>query len=149
MGEKLERLKPLSLFLLRAVMGAVFMAHGYPKLFKPSAQLFEAFGRWGFPAWAVYLAGAVEFFGGALLVLGLFTRFAALLLSGQMAVAFLKAHYPRAAAEKGLLGFLGRGGDEFPLVLCAAAFALLTLGAGIISVDALLFGKKKARPAKA
>lgn len=142
MSEKLEALKPVSLLLLRVVLGVVFMAHGYPKLFAPSEQRFQFFTSIGFPAWAAYVAGAVEFFGGLLLIAGLFTRVAAFFLSGEMAVAFLRVHYPRAAEEGGALGFLGRGGDEFPLVLCVASFLLLTIGAGVLSLDALLFRKK-------
>lgn len=143
MGEKLEALKPLSLLLLRLVMGAAFMAHGYPKLFEPREQRFQFFANLGFPEWAVYVAGVVEFFGGLLLIAGLFTRIAAFFLSGEMAVAFLLAHYPRALASGGLLGFLGSGRDEYPLLLCVASFLLLTLGAGVLSLDALLFRKKK------
>lgn len=142
MGEKLEALKPVSLLLLRVALGAVFMAHGYPKLFEPNEQRFQFFTGAGFPAWAAYLAGAVEFFGGLLLIAGLFARVAGFLLSGQMAVAFLRVHYPRAAEQGGVLGFLGRVGDELPLLLCVASFLLLTLGAGVLSLDALLFRKK-------
>jgi len=142
MSEKLEALKPLSVLLVRVVMGGVFMAHGYPKLFQVTEQRVQSFVNMGFPGWAVYVAGAVEFFGGILLLAGLFTRIAAFLLSGEMAVAFLKVHYPRAASQGGVLGFLGRGGDEFPLLLCVAAFLVLTLGAGAISLDALIFRKK-------
>ncbi|MFQ5817219.1 MAG: DoxX family protein [Terriglobia bacterium] len=143
MGEKLEALKPLSLLLLRVVMGAAFMAHGYPKLFEPSERHFQFFATLGFPAWAVSVAGLVEFFGGLLLIAGLFTRVAAFFLSGEMAVVFLRAHLPAALEKGGLLGFLGRSRDEYPLLLCVASFLLLTLGAGALSLDAVLFRKKK------
>ena len=82
MGEKLEALKPLALLLLRLVMGAAFMAHGYPKLFAPGEPRFQYFTSLGFPWWGVYVAGAVEFFGGLLLIVGLFTRVAAFFLTG-------------------------------------------------------------------
>jgi len=141
MLEKLNVLRPLGLLLVRLAVGAAFMAHGYPKLFQPTEQMFRLFANIGFPTWTVYLAGAVEFFGGLLLVIGLFTRVAAFFLSGQMAVAFLKAHYARTLTQ-GYLAFLGSGADEYPLVLCVVAFLLLTLGAGAISVDRLVFREK-------
>ncbi len=99
MLEKLSVLRPLGLLLVRLVLGAVFVAHGYPKLFQPTEQMFQFFGNIGFPPWTVYLAGAVEFLGGLLLVLGLYTRVAAFFLSGQMAVAFLRVHYPGTLAK--------------------------------------------------
>lgn len=141
MLEKLTVLRPLGLLLVRLVLGAVFTAHGYPKLFQPTEQMFQLFGNIGFPPWTVYVAGVVEFFGGLLLVIGLYTRVAAFFLSGQMAVAFLKVHYPSTLA-KGHLAFLGSGTDEYPLVLCVVAFLLLTTGAGAISVDRLIFREK-------
>ena len=136
---KLEVLKPLGLLLVRAVVGAALIVHGYPKLFQ-SPLFLERFPQMGFPAWAVYVAGTVEFFGGALLVLGLFTRFAAFFISGEMLVAFLQVHWK--LHERPWYGFLGNGGDEYPLVLCVTAFLLFTLGAGAISLDGLLFKGK-------
>lgn len=141
MLEKLTVLRPLGLLLVRLALGAVFMAHGYPKLFQPTKQMFQLFANFGFPSWAVYVAGAVEFFGGLLLVIGLFTRVAAFFLSGQMVVAFLKVHYP-STLVKGHLAFLGSGADEYPLVLCVVVFLLLTTGAGAISVDRPIFREK-------
>lgn len=136
---KLEVLKPLGLLLVRLVVGAVLMAHGFPKLFA-SAPFLEGFPKMGFPDWAVYVAGTVEFFGGLLLVFGLFTRVAALFISGEFFVAFLKVHWK--LGERDLFGFLGKGGDEFPLVLCVLAFLLMTLGAGAVSLDRLIFKEK-------
>lgn len=136
---KLEVLKPLGLLLVRVAVGAALMAHGFPKLFA-SARFLEAFPPMGFPAWTVYVAGTVEFFGGALLVLGLFTRVAAFFISGQFFVAFLKVHWK--PGERDLFGFLGQGGDEYPLVLCVVAFLLMTVGAGAISLDRLIFKEK-------
>ena len=81
----------------------------------------------------VYLAGSVEFFGGILLIGGFLTRVAGLLVAGQMAVAVLKFHLRN--------GLTGQGGYEFALILGCAALALMTLGAGLISLDRLIFGK--------
>lgn len=133
---KLNALRPVGLLLVRVVVGGILMAHGFPKLFD-NAMYLERFSQMGFPAWAVYAAGAVEFFGGLLLVVGLFTRIAAFLIAGEFFVAFVRVHWQ--AAERGLFGFLGRGGDEYPLVLSVLAFLLLTVGAGAISLDRLVF----------
>lgn len=139
MSEKLSVLQPVGLLLVRLVMGAALMVHGYPKLFA-SGPFLERFPQMGFPAWTVYLAGTVELFGGALLVLGLFARYAGFLISGQMFIAFLMVHWK--FAERGALGFLGSSRDEYPLLLAVAAFLLFAAGAGKLSLDYLIFRDK-------
>lgn len=130
--QSLEKLKPLALLLLRAALGVVFIYHGYPKLFGHTRQTMDAFAHTGFPPYFAYLAGVTEFFGGCLLIVGLFTRIAGLLIAGEMAVALVQVHKiledPRAVHNY-----------EFPLVLAVAAFALASLGAGLISFDHVLF----------
>jgi len=134
----LEELKPLALLLLRAAIGVIFVYHGYPKLFTHTRQAMDGFVHMGFPPYFVYIAGVIEFFGGCLLVAGLFTRIAALLLAGEMAVALVQVHNivsePRAVPHY-----------EFPLALAAGAFALASLGAGIVSFDQVLFREGRAR----
>lgn len=137
---KLEFLRPLGLLLVRLVMGAALMAHGFPKLFTRTAMFMERFPQLGFPAWTVYAAGMVEFVGGFFLLIGLFTRPVAFFISGQFFVAFLVIHWK--AGERGIFGFLGSIGDEYPLLLCVVAFLLLTVGAGGLSLDRLLFKGK-------
>jgi putative oxidoreductase len=84
----------------------------------------------------VYIAGALELGGGALLVIGLFTRFLGLLLTAEMAVALWRDEkifqHPLAIDAYGLA-----------LVLGVGAFALATFGAGPVSLDRLFFGKGK------
>ena len=133
---KINLLQPVGYLLVRLLIGLAMMAHGYPKLFA-SERFLTAFPQMGFPAWSVYLAGSVEVFGGALLVLGLVTRYAAFLISGQMFVAFLMVHWK--VAENGYLGFLGKSRDEYPLLLAVVAFLLFTTGAGKLSLDAIIF----------
>lgn len=133
---KINLLQPVGYLLIRLLIGLAMIAHGYPKLFA-SERFLTAFPQMGFPAWSVYLAGSVEVFGGALLVLGLFARYAAFLISGEMFVAFLVVHWKYT--ENGALGFLGRGGDEYPLVLAVTTFLLFTAGAGKLSLDSLIF----------
>jgi len=81
----------------------------------------------------VAISGVLETFGGALLIAGLFTRPAALLLAGEMAVAIWKVH--------SLHGIMAVKDYEFPLSLFAACFALATVGAGIASLDHAIFGE--------
>lgn len=131
----LEKLKPLALLLLRLGLGVIFIYHGYPKLFGHTHEEMQAFSRMGFPAYFLYIAGAVEFFGGCLLILGLFTRLAALLLAGEMAVAILRVHLPQG-------GWTAVSNYQFPLALAVAAFALVAVGAGAVSFDRALFKTK-------
>lgn len=128
----LEKLKPLALLLLRAALGFVFMVHGWPKLFGQNSGMHQFFTDHGLPGSFVYVAGVLELFGGGLLVLGLFTRAIAFLLAIEMAVAIWKVHL--------LKGYLAVREYEYPLVLCAACFALATIGAGFLSIDQPLFG---------
>lgn len=82
----MEKLKPLALLLLRMGLGAIFIYHGYPKLFSHSHEvLFDMANRNGLPGYVARLAGVVEVFGGAMLVVGVFTRFVGLLLTAEVA----------------------------------------------------------------
>jgi len=132
----LEKLKPLGLLVLRVALGGIFMFHGYPKLFDDPAHWVQAFAKMGFPGYFAYLAGVLELFGGGLLIIGLFTRGAALLLAIEMGVALVRVHIPASgiyAVEK----------YELPLILGAAALALATTGAGFISFDAFTFESRR------
>lgn len=131
---RLEKLKPLGLLLLRLGLGVIFMYHGFPKLFGNTQQTVAAFVKLGLPGYLAYVAGVVEFFGGCLLIIGLFTRLAGLLLAATMAVAIWKAHLGK--------GLLAVGEYEFPLALGVGAFALMTCGAGLFSLDHFLFRGK-------
>jgi putative oxidoreductase len=87
----------------------------------------------GFPPYFVYIAGVIEFFGGCLLIVGLFTRVAGLFLAGEMAVALVKVH--------GILSHpMKVDAYQFPLAMAVGAFALATFGAGLISLDQAVFG---------
>lgn len=116
--------------LLRAVTGAMFMQHGVQKLF----GLLLAPGReWsGAPAMfsQFWFAGVLEVFGGALIVLGLFTRPVAFLLSGEMAVAYFQFHGPRALVP-------ALNGGEVVVLFCFIYLYLSVAGGGPHSLDAL------------
>jgi putative oxidoreductase len=136
----LNSLQPIALLVLRVALGVIFIFHGYPKLAHMSGGMQANFQQHGLPGYFVYIAGILETFGGGLILVGLFTRPAALLLAIEMGVAIAKVHSSH--------GYLGVHEYEFPLALAAACFALATVGAGPISIDQPLFegGGGKARP---
>jgi putative oxidoreductase len=132
----LEKLKPLALLLLRLGLGVILVFHGYPKLFTHTHEAMQGFEHMGFPAYFVYIAGVVEFFGGCLLILGLFTRIAGLLVAGEMAVALVKVH--------GLIANPAKVDNyQFPLLVAVGAFTLAALGAGLISIDQAIYGDRR------
>jgi len=139
----LSSFQPLGLLFLRLAVGIIFLVHGYPKLTRSATAMQGMFVQHGLPAQLVYVAGVLETFGGMLLIVGLFTRPAALLLAIEMGVAIVKVHSSR--------GIMALHEYEFPLALAAACLALATVGAGILSTDHLLFGEgvaSRPRPAK-
>src|SRR3990167_4684665 len=106
---------------LRIGLAIIFIAHGYPKLFKKdsffgTAQFFESINIKPGKFWVV-VVGVVEFFGGIFLLAGLFTQFVALLLAIDMLVAILKV-----SRKKGFVG-----GYEFDLILFLSALSLVVL----------------------
>ena len=139
--QSLERLKPLALLLLRLALAVVFIYHGYPKLFGNVQQFMLGFQHNGFPPYFVYVAGIIELFGGILLILGLFTRIAALLIAGEMLIAVVKVHLPQGTVMQ-------VKNYEFPMVLAAAAFLLATVGAGLISLDHAIYREAGHPPRK-
>jgi putative oxidoreductase len=131
----LDRLQPLGLLVLRVVLGAVMIGHGYGKVFGGLHKHAEFVHSIGLPAWLGYVSSFTEFFGGILLVGGLFTRCAAVAVCIDMLVAILKVHLHN--------GFLNQGGYQFPLALAAIAFSLIFTGSGPMSLD-WVFGRKGA-----
>jgi putative oxidoreductase len=115
---------PRALALLRIVAALLFMEHGTQKLLgfppsdNPGPPLFSLLG----------LAGVLELFGGILLLLGLFTRPVAFVLSGQMAVAYWMAHAPRAFYP------VLNGGDA-AILFCFVFLYLVAAGPGAWSLD--------------
>lgn len=117
------RLSEISLNAFRIVFGAMFWQHGAQKLFglfggNPVESLGSLFG----------LAGVLEFFGGILIVLGLFTRPVAFLLCGEMATAYFRSHFPR-----GWVPIENRG--ELTVLYCFAFLYLAAHGGGRFSLD--------------
>ena len=117
---------PRILGILRIVTGFLFLQHGTAKLFGvPHIAMFDGlqlFSLLGF-------AGVLELVGGLLVLIGLFTRPTAFILSGQMAVAYFMAH-----AVKGFLPILNQG--ELAVMYCFVFLYFAVAGAGAFSIDA-------------
>lgn len=130
----LDKLRPVALLALRFGFGVVFVYHGYPKLFSRVEFYQQAFERLGLPPWLSFAAGITEMFGGALLLLGLFTRVAALLLAAEFLFALWKVHLRE--------GLLAVPEYEFALLVVGAALLLASTGAGPLSLDYVIFRQK-------
>jgi len=121
--------------VLRLAAGTVFIAHGWQKYGVMSA-FGDFLGSMSVPLPEVFAAVviAVEIIGGAALIVGLFTHWAAKLLAIDMLVAFFLVH-----ATNGV--FVQNNGFELVLLLFAVSVALMTVGSGKWSLDAM-WGKK-------
>ncbi|KAB0680047.1 DoxX family protein [Aureimonas leprariae] len=123
----IEAWSPRALAALRIVSGLLFMEHGAQKLLgfppseNPGPPLFSLFG----------LGGVLELFGGILIVLGLFTRPVAFILSGEMAVAYWMFHAPESAFP-----ILNQG--DAAILFCFVFLYLAAAGPGSWSVDGKL-----------
>src|SRR5262245_3821745 len=111
--------------LMRIVTGAVFLWHGSQKLFgfPPLPEGVEI------PAFVTWIGGPVELFGGILVMLGLFTRWAAFICSGQMAVAYWLAHGTKALLPQ-------MNGGELAVIYCFLFLFISAKGGGRWSMDA-------------
>ena len=138
----LNALQPIGLGVLRWALTVIFIYHGYPKLVRADAGMHEFFVQHGFPGYFVGLAGILECAGGGLLAIGLFTRPVALLLALEMGIALWKV--------KLVHGVMAVNEYQFELALAAACLALATVGAGLLSIDHIVFGEdpRKRRPAR-
>ena len=128
----LDRLQPLALVGMRLALGAVMVGHGYHKVFGGLHHHAQFVSGLGLPAWSAYLSSLTEFFGGLMILAGLFTRLAAFAMCIDLGVAIWKVHWPH--------GLMGEGGLEFPLALATIAFALIFFGGGPIALDHILRG---------
>jgi putative oxidoreductase len=118
----LDRMQPLALLLMRLVLGAIMIVHGYYKVFGGFHHHMDMVGSLGLPRWMAYLSAGTEFFGGIGISLGLFTRFFSAAFLIEMSVAIWKVHFKN--------GLTGTGGYEFPMALAAMAFALVCFDSG-------------------
>lgn len=109
--------------LLRIVTGFLFLWHGMQKLFGFPGEVPA-----GAPAFILYTAGPIELIGGALVMIGLFTRWAAFICSGLMAAAYWMGHGMQA-----LLPLQNQG--ELAALYCFVFLFIAARGPGIWSVD--------------
>jgi len=118
----LNRLQPFALLVMRLVLGAIMIAHGYHKVWGGFHHHMDMVGSLGLPRWMAYLSAGTEFFGGIGIVLGFFTRFFSLAFLIEMSIAIWKVHFKN--------GLMGNGGYEFPLALATIALALVCFDGG-------------------
>ncbi|MBX3510377.1 MAG: DoxX family protein [Hyphomonadaceae bacterium] len=129
----LDRFSPQLLSALRIVSALLFIAHGTTKLFGfPPTEMFATPPA---PMTLMWFAGVLEAFGGALLLLGLFTRPVAFVLSGMMAVAYWMAHAPQSVYP------VQNGGDA-AILFCFVFLYIAAAGPGPWALDHALFRKK-------
>ena len=125
--------------LLRLAVGITFVMHGWQKVheigYANIVHMTESL-QMPQPKLAAALLMAAELGGGALLVLGLFTRLAALPIAFVMFVAFWKVHRFNGF-------FLDKRGFEYTFVLFFAALALAFMGPGLLAIDNLLFRRRE------
>lgn len=118
------------LSLLRIMTGLLFFAHGSAKYFQfPHVAMFDSMQPMQ-PMSLIGVAGILELVGGALVVVGLFTRPVAFVLSGMMAVAYFMAHAPQNFQP--LLN-----GGEPAILFCFIFLYLAAAGGGAWSLDAM------------
>lgn len=120
---------------MRIVFGLMFMQHGAQKLFavlgrEEAAELLSQ----------LWFAGVLEFWGGLLIVLGLFTRPVAFVLAGEMAWAYFQAHFPRGWVPI-------ENGGERAVLFCFVFLFLAANGGGAFSLDGWLKARRRNVPA--
>ena len=126
-----------ALSIVRIVIGLLFLEHGTSKYlgFPAVQRIPETVSMSG-------VGGLLELIGGALIAVGLFTRPVAFLLSGEMAVAYFYAHFPRNFFP------LINGGDA-AILYCFVFLYLVFAGPGPWSIDALLARSRSREPSMA
>jgi putative oxidoreductase len=124
----LSRFSPQLSSILRLIAGLLFVEHGSAKLLGfPHVDMFDNLQILS----PLGVAGILELFGGALIVVGLFTRPIAFILSGEMAAAYFIAHAPR-----GFFPLLNQG--EAAILFCFIFLYIAAAGPGPLSLDAVI-----------
>ena len=135
MSKYLNNLQPVSLLLLRLALGTAMLYNGWHKVIPAGGfhgnNTFTALQHWnvfilhlGMPAWLGTISALTEFLGGIALLLGLFTRFFALLVAINMLVAIAKVNIHH-----------GYDGSAYSIALVAMALVLLSFGGGTLALD--------------
>lgn len=133
---RLGHAQPYVLSLFRIVVGLLFTCHG-------AASVFGALGREPVEggSWPGWYAAVIQLAGGALVLLGLYTRTAAFVGAGSMAFAYFDVHQ-----QHGLLPI--ENGGEPAAMFCWALLLLVFCGPGSLAVDRLLAANGRARAAE-
>lgn len=131
----MDLLKQIALTLLRVVAGLLFLQAGGMKLFDWFGGIPAEFG--GHPPLLsqTWIGGVLEFYGGVAILLGLFTRPVAFILSGEMVVAYFQFHQPNGAWPI-------QNHGEPAVLLCFIFLLFAVYGAGPWSIDGLLRRRK-------
>ena len=138
--ETVGRMGSAGVFVLRLVMGAAFLLHGWGKIQNPLGWMGTAAHV---PAVLQALAALAEFGGGMALIAGLLTRLAALGIMSNMVVALAMVHLPHGDPFVSPTG--GRS-YELAAIYLACAVLFFILGPGRFSLDALAFGRLRKEP---
>jgi putative oxidoreductase len=131
MIERFRSFSPQILSIFRILAGTMFACHGAQKLF-------GAFGGLppGVSPWLIWTAGPLEFGGGILIAIGLFTRTIAFLLSGMMAIGYFTGHAPNGFWPKA-------NGGELAVLYCWIFLYIAAQGPGAWALDRLLFARDR------
>ncbi|WP_338696104.1 DoxX family protein [Streptomyces sp. Q6] len=133
MTGRLNSAQPYALGLFRIVIGLLFACHGAASLFGVLGGAAGG-GTVETGTWPGWYAAVIQLVGGGLVLLGLGTRFAALISSGSMAYAYFKVHQPEA------LWPLQNGGEASAL-FCWTMLLLVFTGSGALGLDRLFAGR--------
>ncbi|WP_419996764.1 DoxX family protein [Streptomyces boninensis] len=130
MTGRLNTAQPYALGLFRIVVGLLFTCHGASSLFGVLGGADGEGGTVATNAWPGWYAAVIQLVGGALVFLGLGTRFAAFIASGSMAYAYFKVHQPEALWPM-------QNGGEASAMFCWALLLLVFTGSGALGLDRL------------
>lgn len=129
LNNRLNTYSPAALTAFRVIFGLLFAIHGSSKLFGWPLGTSIPVGTW--PMW---WAGVIELVGGLLITVGLFTRIAAFISSGEMAVAYFWQHWPPLEGEPQSFWPMANGGES-AVLFCFGFLLLATIGGGVHSID--------------
>lgn len=132
-----DRAGSLGLLVLRLVVGAAFVLHGWPKIQNPWGWMPPESGM---PGVLQALAALAEFGGGLALIVGLLTRLAAAGIAAVMITAIAMVHVPQGHP---FVAAAGGPSYELAAVYLASTIPFLLLGPGMFSLDAIAFGRPR------
>jgi len=124
----LEKYQPQLLSVLRIVSGLLFLEHGTMKILHWPASNMPAPPEKFMPV--IIAAGVIELVGGALVTMGLFTRIAAFIMSGEMAIAYWLVHFGQSGEF-----FPARNGGDAAILFCFVFLYIAAAGPGPWSFD--------------